>query len=268
MAQEGSTGVFRVGYLLMKGGVMVFSGSGAPTDGTSGTGAGKAGPGSLYVRTADGAVYANTNTKASPTWSQLGTVTALAEGNVFVGNSGGAAAALSAKSSGRILVGNGTTVTSVAVSGDVTLASTGAVTIGAGKVTNAMVAPAALDGTVAKVVADVNVIGGLEVLHRVDLAAGANADTDVVLTHKTRVIDAYVVLRGAGVASSVLTVKNSATAITDGMDASGSDKAIVRAATLDDASYEITAGGTLRITSSGGLTQPAATVYVRGIRVT
>ena len=42
---------------------------GAPTSGTSGTGAGFAGPGSTYVNTSNGAKYINTNTKASPTWS-------------------------------------------------------------------------------------------------------------------------------------------------------------------------------------------------------
>jgi hypothetical protein len=128
-------------------------------------------------------------------------------------------------------------------------------------------ATAGLTGLVAKFVANANVIGGLEVIHRIDLAAGALADTDVVLTHKTRVIDAWIVLRGAGVSTTTLTVKNGATAITDAMAASGSDKAIVRAASLDDAQWEIAAGGTLRVTSATGASQPDATVFVRGIRV-
>lgn len=128
-------------------------------------------------------------------------------------------------------------------------------------------AGAGLTGLVAKFVANANVIGGLEVIHRIDIAAGALADTDVVLTHKTRVIDAWIVLRGAGVANTTLQIKNGATAITDALVASGSDKAIVRAASLDDAQWEIAAGGTLRVTSAVGATQPDATVYVRGIRV-
>lgn len=119
-----------------------------------------------------------------------------------------------------------------------------------------------------KVVANANVVGGVPVLHRIDLAAGALADTDVVLTYKTRVIDAWLILRGAGVSTTTLTVKNGATAITDAMAASGSDKAVVRAASIDDASYEIAAGGTLRVTSATGATQPAATVYVLGVKVT
>jgi hypothetical protein len=105
------------------------------------------------------------------------------------------------------------------------------------------------------------------VWHRIDLAAGALADTDVVLTHKTRIIDAFLILRGAGVSSTTLQVKNGASAITNAMAASGSDQALVRAATIDDAAYEIAAGGTLRVTSASGATQPAASVYVLGLRV-
>lgn len=49
------------------------SGSGAPTNGV--TGAGSAGPGSIYVRESNGGQYINTGTKASPTWSLAGSVT-------------------------------------------------------------------------------------------------------------------------------------------------------------------------------------------------
>ncbi len=44
-------------------------GSGAPTNGTSGTGAGVDGPGSLYIDYVTGSWYVNSNTKLSPTWS-------------------------------------------------------------------------------------------------------------------------------------------------------------------------------------------------------
>lgn len=44
------------------------TGSGAPVNGTSGTGAGQLGPGSSYTDIATGIVYYNTNTQASPTW--------------------------------------------------------------------------------------------------------------------------------------------------------------------------------------------------------
>lgn len=63
---------------------------------------------------------------------------ALVEGSVLVGNAAGAAAALVAKTSARILVGDGTTIASVAVSGDVTIDNAGAVTIAAEAVDLAM----------------------------------------------------------------------------------------------------------------------------------
>lgn len=47
--------------------------TGAPTSGTSGTGVGIAGSGSIYTRTSNGVRYANTNTKASPTWTIIPT---------------------------------------------------------------------------------------------------------------------------------------------------------------------------------------------------
>ena len=47
--------------------------AGAPTDGTSGTGAGFAGPGCLLIDTTNKFLYINTNTKASPTWTKVGT---------------------------------------------------------------------------------------------------------------------------------------------------------------------------------------------------
>lgn len=62
----------------------------------------------------------------------------IARGSVKVGGAANAPTDLNAKSSGYILVGDGTDVASVAVSGDVTLSSAGAVVIGANKVTSAM----------------------------------------------------------------------------------------------------------------------------------
>ncbi len=145
---------------------------------------------------------------------------------------------------------------------------TGTLSLTAGEIALADIAAASLDGTIAKLTADANVIGGLPVLHRIDITAGALGNTDVVLTHKTRVIDAWLVLRGAGVSTTTLQLKNGTTnAITDAMAASGSDQAIVRCASLDDAYWEIAAAGTLRVTSATGASQPNATVFVLGIRV-
>lgn len=59
--------------------------TGAPTSGTSGTGAGFAGPGSVYTNISGGAKYVNTNTKASPTWSLLASASVFASGIVASG---------------------------------------------------------------------------------------------------------------------------------------------------------------------------------------
>lgn len=56
---------------LVKNDVLIVTGSGAPTNGTSGTGAGLTGPGSLYLRSGNGTLFINSNTKASPTWTAI-----------------------------------------------------------------------------------------------------------------------------------------------------------------------------------------------------
>lgn len=56
--------------------VWFFTANGVPAAGTSGTGAGWAGPGSLCIGLDTGGstykLYINTNTKASPTWTVVG----------------------------------------------------------------------------------------------------------------------------------------------------------------------------------------------------
>ncbi len=46
--------------------------AGAPSNGTSGTGVGVAGKGSLVVDATNGILYVNVGTKASPTWLAAG----------------------------------------------------------------------------------------------------------------------------------------------------------------------------------------------------
>lgn len=67
----------------------------------------------------------------------------IAQGSIKVGGAANAPTDLNAKTNGYILVGDGTDVKSVAVSGDITLANTGAVAVGAGKITTAMLAATA-----------------------------------------------------------------------------------------------------------------------------
>ena len=134
-------------------------------------------------------------------------------------------------------------------------------------VTEAKIAAAALSGLVAKVVANANVIGGLTVLHRIDVA-DATGDTNVVLTHKTRIIDAWALNTGiaAHAANDTWQVKNGANAISDAVAKTATVNALKRISTIDPARAEIAAGGTLRIAAVKD-TNAAVTVYVLGIRV-
>ena len=104
--------------------------------------------------------YDGTNRKltlpSGSTLESLGTTTitdaslsandlALAEGSILVGDAAGKAVALDAKTTTRVLVGNGTTITSVAISGDATMANTGALTLAANSVDSAEIVNGAID---------------------------------------------------------------------------------------------------------------------------
>lgn len=250
---------------LVDRGCLIVSHAGAPTSGTSGTYVNIAGPGSVLLDYTNGQAYINTNTLASPTWSKIPDAAgdiSLTTGSTLIGVAG-VAAALDVKGDGKITVGNGTTATSVAVSGDATLANTGALTVAAGAITLAKVSPATLDGTVNKVVANVNVIGGIPVIHRITCAA-LTGDVDVVLTHKTRITEVWAVGTAAAGAGDTVQVKNGANAITNALDMNVADTTIVRAGTLDDAQWDVAAAGTLRITGASAVN---AEVFVLGIRV-
>jgi len=64
MAETHFSGPLEVG----SNNVQLFDGAGVPVDGVSGTGAGDAGKGSIYVDTTNGKLYVNGGTLASPTW--------------------------------------------------------------------------------------------------------------------------------------------------------------------------------------------------------
>ena len=61
------------GGLVTVNDIVILAGTAAATNGVSGTGAGVAGPGSLYIRQdgANSTLLINTNTTASPTWSAI-----------------------------------------------------------------------------------------------------------------------------------------------------------------------------------------------------
>jgi len=90
----------------------------------------------------------------------------LARGSIISGQTASnRPTALDAKGSGKILVGDGTDLVSVTVSGDATLASSGALTIAAGAVEQSMLSSYAADGLHAKRIAratyDFGVSGGV-----------------------------------------------------------------------------------------------------------
>ena len=73
------------------------------------------------------AVASTTAISATP--EELNVLDGLAQGSILIGDGSGAAAITDCKTSGQILVGNGTTLASVALSGDATLSAAGALTI-------------------------------------------------------------------------------------------------------------------------------------------
>lgn len=126
---------------------------------------------------------------------------------------------------------------------------------------------AELTGRIAAVVANANVIGGIPVLFRIDVA-DASGDTDVVVTHKIRVLDAWALNTGIAAHATLDTwqVKNGANAISDAVAKTATVNAVKRISTIDPARHEIAAAGTLRITAAKN-TNAAVTVYVLAVRV-
>lgn len=97
-----------------------------------------------------------------------------------------------------------------------------------------------------------------------DIPTG-DGDTDIVLDDGFEVTDFHVVLESNGSASDKLTLANSSgTAVTDQLDVSGSDKAIVRATTIDTAVSSFATGATIRVTATGGFAGTAK-AYVTGV---
>jgi len=125
-------------------------------------------------------------------------------------------------------------------------------------------------GTQVANTADGNAIGGLQVIHRYDVAAGVTANLDKTLTHKERIIDMHLVktVAAGGGAGTIALQTSAGTAITDAVSIDIADKTIGRVTTIDDAQHEIAAGGTLRIrrvrTAS---TDESCIVYVSCLRV-
>ena len=123
-----------------------------------------------------------------------------------------------------------------------------------------------MDGRMVRAMDDGEDFGFIPVMIRVNTAAGATNSVSLTMERKFTVIDAHVILLGAGSSGDSLTVLNDSTAITDEMACTGSDKALVRAASIDDAAMEIAAGGTLKVTATDGAgnNQTARAFYIHG----
>src|SRR5437870_12473293 len=119
----------------------------------------------------------------------------------------------------------------------------------AGAVGLTAIAPNAIDGTIAANVGSQGAVPGLELILRVDVAAGATGNVDTTLTYKVRIFDVSLIKNGnAGGGARTIQVKNGANAITDAMSINVNASTVVRAATIDSSQWEIAAGGTLRVT--------------------
>jgi hypothetical protein len=130
-------------------------------------------------------------------------------------------------------------------------------------------AGAGITGLVTKFVADANVIGGIPVVHRIAIA-DASANTDVLFTHKTKIIRAWFQNKGAAAhaANDTLRLINgtSTNYITAATAKTATVNAVIDFATLSETYDTIAAGGTLRVTAAKD-TNVAAEVFILGIRV-
>jgi len=113
----------------------------------------------------------------------------MTQGTIKVGGASDAPTDLDAKTSGQILVGDGTDVASVAVSGDVSLAATGAVTIADNAVSTAKIADDAVTG--AKLADNITIAGNLTVTS--DLIV--NGTTTEVRTTNLNIEDKFILLQ-------------------------------------------------------------------------
>lgn len=127
----------------------------------------------------------------------------------------------------------------------------------------------ALDGRSAGNVANDNLIGGVPVLHKFVIPAGITGDVDFVLTHKTELVDVTLkkTVAAGGGAGTIQLQTGAAVAISNAMSIDVADQTVIRAGTLDDATHEIAAGGTLRFRRTRtASTDESCLAYVQGIR--
>lgn len=110
----------------------------------------------------------------------------------------------------------------------------------------------------------------IPVLFQIPVDSATAGTFSITTPYKVRVVDIWALhTGGAGEASDTLTVGNGANAISDAMSWAGGDKAIVRAAEIDDAYQMVAKGGTIRVTTvddDSGTDVGLGTVFVLAMK--
>jgi len=194
--------------------------------------------------------------------------------------------------SGHVLVADGTNFNPVALSGDVTIAANGAVTIANGAVENAMLADDAVgaDELAANAVVNASVASGAAIaISKTALVAGTNI---TLATNTLNVDDAFLINSGDDTTSGVITSagyklnvgagsgdvttqfqQGGTTLFTAGIDDSDSEKFKIHSSTslADTSDFEMTSAGVVSLASDlnvGGNTVLTGNLTVNGTTTT
>ncbi len=145
--------------------------------------------------------------------------------------------------------------------GDPNLTITSGLSVSTGTVTMSGL----LDGDDAANVADVNTVGGIPMIYRIDITAtGATSTTinfDITVADKIRVVD-YIIVKtssATGGGAENISVLSTGAVIGDTAHSwTGADKTVIRPTTLDDAQMTIAAGEILRVAVDTSITDEVA----------
>jgi len=163
----------------------------------------------------------------------------LAEGNLFVGNSSGVAAAVDFSTDAQIGVGDGTTFNSVAMSGEGQIDNAGAFTL-----SNKTIAGL-------KVNSQTNNADdpGVQVAWRVRSSGGGSENIDITVPFDVMIDDFHGAMRAAGDTSDTVRLINgtSTNFITDSVDLNIAAHAAFSASVYDDTHKDVSAAATLRV---------------------